>query len=63
ADTLATQSELTITGPSEITTETRHSPIVRYETAAGGAVASGTEIDSGPVSVSAQVTVTYEAVA
>ncbi|MDZ7849437.1 MAG: SIMPL domain-containing protein [Halodesulfurarchaeum sp.] len=61
ADTLATQSELTITGPSEITTDSYHSPIVRYETAAGGVAESSTEIDAGPVSVQTQVTVTYEA--
>lgn len=61
ADTLATQSDLTITGPNEITTQSDRMPIVRYETAAGGAVASGTEIDAGPVSVETHVTVTYEA--
>jgi hypothetical protein len=61
ADTLATQSEVTITGPSEITTRSGGMPIVRYETASGGAVASGTEIDAGPVSVETHVTVTYEA--
>ncbi len=61
ADTLANQSELTISGPTEITTQSSRMPIVRYESAAGGAVASGTEINAGPVSVSTHVTVTYAA--
>lgn len=59
AETLATAAELTITGPREITTESRISP---YGYAVETAQASdGTSIDPGPVSVSAHVTVTYEA--
>ena len=63
AETLATQSELTITGPSEITTQSQRSPIVRYAAESTAAAAGGTDIDAGPVSVETKVTVTYQAVA
>lgn len=61
ADTLANASELTISGPQEITTESGSVPVVAYQTEAAGAAASGTSIDPGPVSVETHVTVTYEA--
>ncbi|MFB6086158.1 MAG: SIMPL domain-containing protein [Halodesulfurarchaeum sp.] len=61
ASTLATQANMTIAGPIEITTQSSGSPIVSYETTALAVAASGTEIDSGPVSIRTHVTVTYEA--
>ncbi|MFB6110691.1 MAG: SIMPL domain-containing protein [Halodesulfurarchaeum sp.] len=60
AETLANAAGLTLRSPLAITTESSVSPIVGYavETAR---VSSATSIDPGPVSVSAHVTVTYEA--
>ena len=61
ADTLATSAELEITGVHDVTTQDYRGPVVRYETAYAGDAAGGTDISSGPVSVTAQVTVTYNA--
>jgi uncharacterized protein YggE len=61
ADTLANASEMTISGPQEITTDSGHVPIVAYQTEAAGAAATSTSIEPGPVSVETHVTVTYEA--
>lgn len=63
ADTIAESAGLSIAGVHEATTNDYRSPVVRYE-AAGMAQASasgGTDISSGPVSVTAQVTVNYNA--
>lgn len=61
ADTLAESGELTITGVHDIATADYSGPVYRYETAYDGAAGASTEISSGPVSVTAQVTVTYNA--
>lgn len=63
ADTLANQSEMSITGPIEITTQSHRSPVLRYSAESAAATAGGTEIDAGPVSVDTRLTVTYQAVA
>ena len=60
ADTLATSADLSIVGVHDVTTHDYSGPVVRYEATAQGA-SGGTDISSGPVSVSAQVTVTYNA--
>ncbi|WP_255152367.1 SIMPL domain-containing protein [Halorarius halobius] len=61
ADTLAQSSDLTITGVGAVSTVERGYSPVRYETAAMSADAGGTSVESGPVSVSVQVQVTYNA--
>lgn len=61
ADTLAESGDLTITGVHDIATADYNGPVYRYETAFAGAAASDTVISTGPVTVSAQVTVTYNA--
>lgn len=62
AETLATAADLSITGVRSISTSGGFHPVdtrVEYETAdAGGA---GTSFEPGPVSVTATVTVTYDA--
>jgi uncharacterized protein YggE len=66
AETLASASDLSVTGVHSINSaDTSHSPY-RMETsylAADGAAASGTSVESGPVTVSADVRVTYNATA
>jgi hypothetical protein len=62
ADTIAERANLTVTGVDYVTTGEidRHGP--RLETTAVAAAAdSGTSIESGPVTVTAQVTVQYNA--
>ncbi|MDR5656601.1 SIMPL domain-containing protein [Halodesulfurarchaeum sp. HSR-GB] len=61
AETLAGSANLTVTGTQKITTEANPGPVVPYTLQTAAAEDSGTEIDAGPVSVSAQVTVTYTA--
>ena len=61
AETLATSENLTITGANDIRTVDHDRPIYRAETAMAADAAGGTDISSGPVSVTAQVTVTYNA--
>lgn len=60
ADTLADSADLSITDVLEVSTVDYQGPRVRYETAMA-AQDGGTDISTGPVSVSAQVTVTYNA--
>ena len=66
ADTLAAASDLSVTGVHSIhSADTSHRPY-RMETtyvAADGAAAGGTAVESGPVTVTADVRVTYNATA
>ncbi|QIB75897.1 SIMPL domain-containing protein [Halogeometricum borinquense] len=62
ADTLASAANLSITGVQSVSTSGGHHPIeprVEFDTA--GANSGGTSFEPGPVTVSATVTVTYEA--
>lgn len=62
ADTLATSAELSVVGVQDVsTTDYSRGPTVRYDVAYESAASGSTEINTGPVSVSAQVTVTYNA--
>jgi hypothetical protein len=62
ADTLASSADLTVVGVSDVSTVDFDRPVVRYETAMA-ASGGDTEISTGPVSVTAQVTVVYNATA
>ncbi len=63
ADTIANSADLQIVGVHSVTTEDIRYPRHRVglEAYAGGDGAGGTELSSGPVSVTASVTVTYNA--
>lgn len=63
ADTIASSADLQIRGVHSVTTEDVRFPHHRVglEAYAGGDGAGGTELSSGPVSVTASVTVTYNA--
>lgn len=61
AETLAESGDLTITGVGAISTVERGYGPVAYESAALAAGDAGTTVESGPVSVSVQVQVTYNA--
>lgn len=61
ADTLATSSNLSITGVYDVTTRDSSGPVHRYDVALESAAGGSTDINTGPVSVTAQVTVTYNA--
>lgn len=62
ADTVAARADLAVTGAHSISTTDVSSRPVRYEAARATADASGgTTIDSGPVTVSADVQVVYNA--
>ena len=62
ASTLAESSDLQITGVWSVSTQEVSYPGPRYEMAAAGGDA-GTQIESGPVTVTASVSVTYNATA
>jgi hypothetical protein len=61
ADTLAQSADLSITGVHDVSTTDYSGPVYRYETAMAAGGSGGTDISSGPVTVNAQVTVTYNA--
>ncbi|MFB6112471.1 MAG: SIMPL domain-containing protein [Halodesulfurarchaeum sp.] len=61
AETLASASNLQITGVHTITTQAGYDPSPRYEVAMAYAGGADTSIESGPVTVSASVTITYNA--
>lgn len=61
ADTIATSADLEIDGVASVDTVDRRSPSPVYAMEAAAGDSASTSIDSGPVSVSAQVTVTYNA--
>lgn len=63
ADTIASSADLQIVGAHSVTTENVRIPRhrLRYEAHAGGDGAGGTDLSSGPVTVTASVTVTYNA--
>lgn len=61
AQTLAAASNLDLGSAQEITTESRNSPVVRYSSGMAEAAAEGTDIDAGPVTVTATVKITYSA--
>lgn len=61
-DTIASSADLEITGVQTVTTQQDFGPVPRYEVAmAADGGDAATSIDSGPVSVTATVTVTYNA--
>lgn len=62
ADTLAEESDLQVTGVNRVSTRDVSFPRPQYEMAAANAD-GGTDIESGPVSVTATVAVTYNATA
>lgn len=63
ARTIASSADMTVTGVGSVSTTDIDGPIVRreYALAAGGAGGGGTDINTGPVTVRATVTVTYNA--
>lgn len=62
ADTLAGKADLSVTGVQQVSTrDVNHGPVRLETTAAAGDAGGGTSIDGGPVRVSADVHVVYEA--
>jgi len=61
ADTLAEQADLRVTGVWSVSTHDVSFPGPRYETAVANGGHGGTSIDTGPVTVSASVSVQYNA--
>jgi uncharacterized protein YggE len=61
ASTLAESADLEIDGVASVETVDRHTPRTTYVMEAAAADGASTDISTGPVSVSAQVTVTYNA--
>ena len=63
ADTLASNGDLTITGVQSVSTGHVNVRPYRAELTADAAGGAGTDIDSGPVTVTASVSVSYNATA